>query len=196
MNYSWHHKNKTLSFKRRIFSTYLRNHFPSIHIYVWRAFSWNKNISNQSTKSVDIGQNMYFPVKNYLPRKIRHFEKNKKKFHPVSISSIYFRSKDHVKYIHATSLSEHGFICHISLKISLFYPILQKLSNWNILHQYITLSKSYKQGVKRFFCVFHSDVSWHQMVVFNDSDLDYADILKLKIYCHIVHRCRHFCSIK
>ena len=38
--------------------------------------------------------------------------------------------------------------------------------------------------------------SAHLKLFRNYSDLDSADILKLKIYRQIVHSCRDFCSIK
>ena len=51
--------------------------FSSFHIYVSRAFSWNKNSFNCSTKSDDIRQNINFSIKSCLTRKIPHFEKSK-----------------------------------------------------------------------------------------------------------------------
>ena len=47
-----------------------------------------------------------------------------------------------------------------------------------------------------FFFGFSSRGRHFRSLIQKISDLDSADILKLKIYCQIVHRCRHFCSFK
>ena len=56
------------------------NLFTSFWTLFWRAFSWNKNLSNQVTKSADICKNVNLPIKCYLFGKIRHFEKFKNFF--------------------------------------------------------------------------------------------------------------------
>ena len=98
----------------------LKKLFTRIHIYVSRAFRWNKRFFYCFTKSADIGQNMDFPIKSYLTRKIYHFERIKMFFHgsqpyrwPLLLSKVY------LKNIHATSLSWYA-ICRISLKIFYF----------------------------------------------------------------------------
>ena len=76
---------------------------------------------------------MDFPIKSYLARKIPHFEKIKKKFiDPSLIAGTYRISliKLKVKNIHATSLSQNGFICPMQMQTR------QIISNyWNIFHQ-------------------------------------------------------------
>ena len=40
-----------------------KNLFPSFCTLFWRAFRWNKNLSNQVTKSADICKNVNLPIK-------------------------------------------------------------------------------------------------------------------------------------
>ena len=95
---------------------------------------------------------MDFPMKSYLTRKIRHFEKNENIF--SWILALYlvvtFCQKSRSK-IFTQPLKVSMILFAIILWKFSFYQTLQKLSNWNILHQYICLIKSLKKCVKHFF---------------------------------------------
>ena len=150
-------------------------YFFSIHIYISRAFSWNKNFWNFSTKSTDISQNIDFPKKSYIAKKINHFEKIKNVFHgsqPYSRLLLLIISSSQ-KY--SRNLSKLAWFCLPNFSENfLLYQTMQKLSNWNIFLTNTSLLARPRKKKLSFFMCLQFDVKWQKHFWLNRADKTHA----------------------